>query len=96
MTPKGAKVKQVQDDAMSGIEGQMVYAQRQQTRRDPSRCYFSHDVLLCANATLAVDDDDDRLRTIAIGMTFLPFVTLLPLLVMLNLFQHLSFNGRNY
>ena len=42
MTPKGAKVKQVQDDAMSGIEGQMVYAQRQQTRRDPSRGYFAH------------------------------------------------------
>ena len=51
MTPEGAKVKQVQDDAMSGIEGQMVYAQRQQTRRDPSRCYSSHDVLLFAGAT---------------------------------------------
>ena len=42
-------------------------------------------VLLCASATLAVDNDDDRLRTIAIGMTYLPFVTLLPLLVMLTI-----------
>ena len=25
MTPEGAKVNQVQDDSMSGIEGQMVY-----------------------------------------------------------------------
>ena len=42
-------------------------------------------VLLCASATLAVDNDDDRLRTIAIGMTYLPFVTLLPLSVMLTI-----------
>ena len=38
-----------------------------------------------ASATLAVDDDDDRLRTITIGITFLPFVTLLSLSVMLTI-----------
>ena len=51
MTPEGAKVKQVQDDAMSGIEDQMVYAQRQQTRRDSSRCYPSLTLLFARCAT---------------------------------------------
>ena len=47
-------------------------------------CYSSLK-LLFAGATLAVDDDDDRLRTIAIGITYLPFVTLLSLSVMLTI-----------